>query len=367
MMTEFVLDLASCTTGRVYTVRVIQVMRGTHLYKDWTLDTTHFYCPPVTLKWKSDDLFFAWSRNLHDGACGPRLGAHSVWQLADERVTAVSKTGHTTLLLPLSGVLCLEAVMSDKMCVCVCVYNDSFQAGFPNRFLCVFCTSFRYFWCIPMHMQPKSVSFSSPLACSSCLALKRICCHCHYQHVFVLPGSVYCHLVKYSFSLGASIRSRTLPWILYEQNPSTMKCSRGQRPFLIGNEHKRSHKHSKHSCFLIDLASTSWCLDFACTVFTAVFGSESRHPKRSRIWQDGGIQIQARQGKHADNGSGSIYVWEQGKRNKQGERKETLILAACALVYIENTEERCRKQRNLFGNPAWKLSVHTHFITHDSF
>ena len=36
-------------------------------------------------------------------------------------------------------------------------------------------------------------------------------------------------------------------------------------------------------CFLIDLASTSWCLDFARAVFTAVFGSESRHQKRSRI------------------------------------------------------------------------------------
>ena len=60
-----------------------------------------------------------------------------MWQPADERVTAVSKTGHITLLLPLSGVLCLESVMSDKMCVCVCVCTDSFQAGFPNRFLCV--------------------------------------------------------------------------------------------------------------------------------------------------------------------------------------------------------------------------------------
>ena len=125
MMTEFVLDLASCTTGRVYTVRVTQLMRGTHLYKDWTLDTTHFYCPPVTLKWKSDDLFFAWSRELHDGARGPQLSAHSVWQPADKRVTAVSKTVHITLLLPLSGVLCLESVMRDKMCVCVC--TDGFQ------------------------------------------------------------------------------------------------------------------------------------------------------------------------------------------------------------------------------------------------
>ena len=35
---------------------------------------------------------------------------HSVWQPADERVTAVSKTGHSTLLLPLSGVSCYESV-----------------------------------------------------------------------------------------------------------------------------------------------------------------------------------------------------------------------------------------------------------------
>ena len=82
MMTEFVLDLANCMTGRAYTVRGSQVMRGTKLYKDWTrhtftalwslwngkvmtcsactvcgsqlmrgskpfwrLDTAHFYCP----------------------------------------------------------------------------------------------------------------------------------------------------------------------------------------------------------------------------------------------------------------------------------------------------------------------------------
>ena len=107
--------------------------------------------------------------------------------------------------------------------------TDSFQAGFPNRFLCVFCTFLRYFRRIPMHMQPKSVSFSSPLACSSCLALKRIYCHCHYQHVFLVsPGSVYHHLVKYGFFSGASIQSWTLLWILYERNPSTMKCSQSQ-------------------------------------------------------------------------------------------------------------------------------------------
>ena len=32
---------------------------------------------------------------------------------------------NTTLLLPLSGVLCLESVMSDKMRVCVCVVHTT--------------------------------------------------------------------------------------------------------------------------------------------------------------------------------------------------------------------------------------------------
>ena len=36
---------------------------------------------------------------------------HAALGWADERVTTVSKTVHITLLLPLSGVLCLESVM----------------------------------------------------------------------------------------------------------------------------------------------------------------------------------------------------------------------------------------------------------------
>ena len=113
--------------------------------------------------------------------------------------------------------------------------------------------------------------------------------------------------------------------------------------------------------------STSWCLDFARTVFTAVFGSESRHRKRSRIWQDGGTQTQARRGKHADNGSGSIYLWEQGKRNKQGERNKTLILAACALGYVEKPKKRCRKHREIYLgtqlDTCWCTHTHTHTHT----
>ena len=102
------------------------------------------------------------------------------------------------------------------VCVCVCaptVYKLGSQTDFSES---VFSAPLRYFRRIPTHMQPKSMSFSFPFARSSCLALKRICCHCHSQHVFfVSPGSVYRHLVKYRFSSGASIWSRTLPWILY--------------------------------------------------------------------------------------------------------------------------------------------------------
>ena len=90
-MTYFLLDLASCTTvhaalGLARTVCVSQLMRVTAVSKTehntlllplsgvlclesvmsdkmresvCVVHTTHFYCPPVTLKWKSDDLFFA--------------------------------------------------------------------------------------------------------------------------------------------------------------------------------------------------------------------------------------------------------------------------------------------------------------------
>ena len=58
------------------------------------------------------------------------------------------------------------------MCVCVCVcVHRLFSSRVPkNRSLCVFCTFHWYFRRVPMHMQPKSVSCSSPLACSSRLA-----------------------------------------------------------------------------------------------------------------------------------------------------------------------------------------------------
>ena len=66
-------------------------------------------------------------------------------------------------------------------------------------------------------------------------------------------------------------------------------------------------------------------------------------------------------------------------RNKQVERKKTLILAACALGYVENTEERCRKHREIYlgtqlvncrcthTHTHTHTQTHTHFITHDRF
>ena len=51
MTTEFLLDLASCTTGRaalgVHSAGQPADWRDTAVQR---LDTTHFYCPPVTLK-----------------------------------------------------------------------------------------------------------------------------------------------------------------------------------------------------------------------------------------------------------------------------------------------------------------------------
>ena len=100
---------------------------------------------------------------------------------------------HLTLLLPLSGVLCLESVMSDKMCVCasarasvcvcvcVCVCTDSFQAGFPNRFLCflnlsgIFGVSQRtcsqnqcFFLSSCLFLLPCSQTYILPLPLSAC-------------------------------------------------------------------------------------------------------------------------------------------------------------------------------------------------------
>ena len=52
--------------------------------------------------------------------------------------------------------------------MCVCVHRQ-FSSRVPrNRSLCVFCTFHRYFRLVPIHMQPKSVSCSSPLALDLC-------------------------------------------------------------------------------------------------------------------------------------------------------------------------------------------------------
>ena len=59
---------------------------------------------------------------------------------------------------------------------------------------------------------------------------------------------------------------------------------------------------------------------------------------------------------------------EQGKRNKQGARNKTLILAACALGHVENTEERCRKRWEIYLGTrlenCWCTHTHKHTHTH---
>ena len=43
----------------------------------------------------------------------------------------------------------------------------------------------------------------------------------------------------------------------------------------------------------------------------------------------------------------AAYAFGDPERNKQGERNKALILAACALGHVENTEERCRKRSEI--------------------
>ena len=88
MMTEFLLDLRNCTTSCValsmHSVGQPAAERATAVQR---LDLTHFYCPLVTLKRKSDDLIFAWSRKLHNrqhnrprGTLHAQCGAASWWE-----------------------------------------------------------------------------------------------------------------------------------------------------------------------------------------------------------------------------------------------------------------------------------------------
>ena len=56
---------------------------------------------------------------------------------------------------------------------------------------------------------------------------------------------------------------------------------------------------------------------------------------------------------------------EQGERNKQGQRNKTLMLAACALGYVENTKERCRKHREIYLGTQLEncRCTHTHILS----
>ena len=197
-MTYFWLDLTSCTTvhaalGSAHTVCGSQLMRESQPFR--RLYTSHFYCPFL---------------------------------------------------------LCLESVMSDKMCVCVCVCvrTDSFQLKLGSQIdFSVFsaplfgifdvsqctCSQNQCLFPLPLLVPLALLSniYMLPLPLSACFPrLAWIC---------VPP------FVKYGFSSGASIRSRTLPWILYEQNSSTMKCSRGQ---LRNNSACCAHENAHVRCQL---------------------------------------------------------------------------------------------------------------------
>ena len=101
----------------------------------------------------------------------------------------MSKTGHITFLLPLSGVLCLESVMSDKMCGCVCaptVYKLGSQIDFSVFSAPLFgifdvsqCTCSQNQCLFPFHLLvplPCSQTYMLPLPFSACfLRLAWIC------------------------------------------------------------------------------------------------------------------------------------------------------------------------------------------------
>ena len=104
--------------------------------------------------------------------------------------------------------------------------------------------------------------------------------------------------------------------------------------------------------------STSWCLDFARTVFTAVFGSESRHRKmavhRSRGDEENMLIMAV-----------AAYAFESKARGtSKGRGKRHWSCCMCVGIRRKYRRKVQKTQRNLFGNPAWKLSVHTHTHTH---
>ena len=70
----------------------------------------------------------------------------------------------------------------------------------------------------------------------------------------------------------------------------------------------------------------------------------------------------------------AAYTFESKARGtSKWKGKKTLILAACALGYVENTEERCRKHREIYLGTqlvncrCTHTHTPTHFITYDRF
>ena len=108
-----------------------------------------------------------------------------------------------TFIAQLSGVLCMlhecvcVCVCGVCVCVCVCVCTDSFQLKLGSQIdFSVF--SAPLFGIFDVSQRPCSQNqclFPLPLLVPLELGLKRICCHCHFQHVFFVSGSVFRHLV----------------------------------------------------------------------------------------------------------------------------------------------------------------------------
>ena len=85
-----------------------QLMRGSQLFR--RQDTTHFYCPPPH---PHPPLIPPHTHSPSNHLVTVSLGAKKQTYLPDNCLYSVTS-------LCLSGVLCYESVMGDKMCVCVC-------------------------------------------------------------------------------------------------------------------------------------------------------------------------------------------------------------------------------------------------------
>ena len=124
---------------------------------------------------------------------------------------------------------------------------------------------------------------------------------------------------------------------------------------------------ASNCCFLIDLVNTSWCLDFTCT-YSQQCSAPNRGTRREAVFDKVAVHRSRRDEENMLIVAVTAYAFGDPVRNKQGERNKTLILAACALGHVGNTEERCRKRSEIYlGTRLENCQCYTHkhtFITH---